>query len=68
MFRLATRLGVIHPCMSASTLQVLPGNADPASLGLGGILDHDMSFLKDGSGAWKPSFPIRSHARAVSMT
>jgi hypothetical protein len=68
MFRLAARLGVIHPCMSDESLHVVPGNADPASMDLGGILDNDMAFLKDGSGAWKPNFPVRSHARAMSMT
>ncbi len=68
MFRLATRLGVFYPCMSVASLHLVLGNADLASMGLGGILDNDMAFLKDGSGAWKPSFPVRSHARALSMT
>ena len=68
MYRLATGLGVIHPCMNASSLQMVPGNVDLASLGLAGILDNDMVVLKDEQGAWKPSYPVRTHANAVSMT
>ena len=54
--------------MNAYSLQMVPGNVDLASMGLAGILDHDMAFLKDGQGAWKLSYPVRAHANAVFMT
>ena len=68
MYRLATRLGVIHPCMNAYSLQVVPGNVDLASMGLAGIPDNDFASLKNDQGAWKASYPVRTHANAVSMT
>jgi hypothetical protein len=68
MYRLATRLGVIQPSMNASSLQMIPSNVDLASMCLAGILDNDMAFLKDDQGAWKSSYPMRTHANAVSMT
>ncbi len=51
MYRLATSLGVIHPCMNAYSLHVVPGIVDTASMGLAGILDNDFASLKDDQGA-----------------
>ncbi len=68
MHILATSLGVIHPCMNAYSLEVVPGNVDLASMGLVGILDNDFASLKDDQGAWKASYLVRTHANAVSMT
>ena len=68
MFRLATSLGIIHPCMNAFSLKAVPGNVDPASMGLAGISDNDFASLKNDQGAWKASYSVRTHANAVSMT
>lgn len=68
MFRLATRAGVIRPCMNAASLQLVPSSVAPSSLGLEGILDNDMALLKDDNGAWKDPKPIRTHANAASVT
>ncbi len=51
MYRLATSLGVIHPCMSPYSLHVVPGNVDPANMGLAGIMDSDFASLKYDQGA-----------------
>jgi hypothetical protein len=67
LYRLATKAGVVHPCMNLSSLLLVPSSVAHVSLGLQGVMDNNMALIKDGTDAWKNPKPIRTHANAASM-
>jgi hypothetical protein len=46
----------------------VPAEITCESMGLHGIVDNNMAFLKKDNGEWKESKPIRTRARASSKT